>query len=275
MGRRPSWRRFENRPQCPPRLVPASPAFRDCETAAAEERNRKRREQIEKLQLCTEGAALRLDLERFALNNEDERHDEIERDHQCRRTCEDPKDQQHWSDNFGDVDTVADKRRKVMRVQRAGHPSDSILELRHSMKTQKYGDRQSQDQLADVVPGGCGVRDCHVRVLPSNVRANRAYPPTPPSVISSPRSMIANASRSCSSVMQSGGLVKRLFQLMKAYMPRSRRKAPSFCISGLVPLNGAIGSFVSRLRTSSRTPNSPMERTSPTDRCFACIAPCS
>src|SRR5204862_1900809 len=39
---------------------------------------------------------------------------------------------------------------------------------------------------------------------------------TPPSVISSPRSMIAKASRSCSSVMQSGGLVKRLFQLMKA-----------------------------------------------------------
>jgi hypothetical protein len=35
------------------------------------------------------------------------------------------------------------------------------------------------------------------------------------SVISSPRSMIANASRSCASVMHSGGFVKKVFQRTK------------------------------------------------------------
>src|SRR5258708_39213895 len=44
--------------------------------------------------------------------------------------------------------------------------------------------------------------------------AGGGYPVAAASVISSARSMTVNASRSCSSVMQSGGFVKRLFQLM-------------------------------------------------------------
>src|SRR3954452_24706446 len=94
-------------------------------------------------------------------------------------------------------------------------------------------------------------------------------------VISSERPMMAKLSCSCSSVMQSGGLVKRLFQLTNAYIPCSRRNAASFCISGLVPLKGAIGSFVSRLRTSSRTPKRPIERTSPTEGCLAFMSACN
>lgn len=50
-----------------------------------------------------------------------------------------------------------------------------------------------------------------------NVRRSQLF--AAPSVISSARSMIANDSRSCCSVMQSGGFVNRLFQLMKAYIP--------------------------------------------------------
>src|SRR5208283_5320077 len=52
--------------------------------------------------------------------------------------------------------------------------------------------------------------------------------------------------------------------------PCSRKKRPSAAISSEVPLNGAIGCRVLRLRISSKMPNNPIERTAPTDGCLAC-----
>jgi hypothetical protein len=67
--------------------------------------------------------------------------------------------------------------------------------------------------------------------------------------------MIANASRICCSLMQSGGLVKKVFQRTKVYSPCSRKKRPRAAISSEVPLNGARGWRVLRLRMSSTMPN--------------------
>ena len=96
---------------------------------------------------------------------------------------------------------------------------------------------------------------------------------TAASVISRARSMIAKPSASSSSLMVSGGLVR------KCSSGRTCRGRPrgSACRGRpsrpLVPLKGAIGSIVSRLRTSSTIPNRPMLRVAPTLGCRA--ASCS
>src|ERR1041385_4126722 len=85
------------------------------------------------------------------------------------------------------------------------------------------------------------------------------------SVISKPLSIIANASRNSGSVIHKGGLVKKVFQRTSVYRPSCRKNFPSSCVSGEVPLNGAIGSRVARSRTSSTIPNRPIFLVAPTE----------
>src|SRR5205814_297097 len=85
------------------------------------------------------------------------------------------------------------------------------------------------------------------------------------SVISSPRSMIANASRNSASVMHSGGFVKNVFHRTKVYSPSCLKNLPSAAISSEVPLNGASGVFFALSRTSSKRPKRPIDRAAPTE----------
>src|SRR5438105_4219379 len=87
-------------------LVPAPLTLRERETTAAQKHDCERGETIEKLELRTEAAALWGDHESFALNDENERHEEVEHDHQRRGTREDPENQQDRSDDFSHVHAV-------------------------------------------------------------------------------------------------------------------------------------------------------------------------
>src|SRR5438045_3470707 len=84
----------------------------------------------------------------------------------------------------------------------------------------------------------------HLRTVLTSCRqtGNRCLYLTATSVISRPLSIIANASRNSASVIHSGGLVKKVFQRTNVYRPCWRKYLPRACISGEVPLKGAIGS---------------------------------
>ena len=62
------------------------------------------------------------------------------------------------------------------------------------------------------------------------------HPSNAPSVMSRPASMMAKPSRSCSSVMQRGGLHMKWLHRTKVNMPWARKKAPSSFMAGWVPL---------------------------------------
>ena len=80
--------------------------------------------------------------------------------------------------------------------------------------------------LADVWGRGAGKVILPAALQPSNTA----------SVISSPRSMIAKASRICGSVMVSGGIAEKLDQRMKVNKPSCLKNAASLPMAGCAPL---------------------------------------
>src|SRR5262249_3712131 len=91
--------------------------------------------------------------------------------------------------------------------------------------------QEPRDRLAD--PGAGADDDRHARIEPEQAVAQ---PRTPLSVISRPLSMIAKASASSVSVMQSGGLVENVLHRTSVEKPCSRKKRPRAAISSDVPL---------------------------------------